>query len=150
MRDLHGKKYYMPYKNLFITALILMVVISLIGIFFYRQLGPYGKAGENPEKEHTVTIYIEDTLTETIVPLTDTITALDLLTLLSEKYVFALETEPYKNLGVIVTKIGHHANGDRGEFWQYYVNGKKPLENSDAFPLHDGDLLEWRFAPSSI
>ncbi|MBO4789137.1 MAG: DUF4430 domain-containing protein [Lachnospiraceae bacterium] len=29
--------------------------------------------------------------------------------------------------------------------WMYYVNGDAPSESSGSFPLHDGDVIEWRY-----
>ena len=50
--------------------------------------------------------------------------------------------------GVFVTGINGTMNGQGGSFWQYWINGAFGTVASDRAPLHTGDLVLWRFAPS--
>ncbi len=47
--------------------------------------------------------------------------------------------------GVFVISINGSANGQSGDFWQYWVNGTYGEVAADHAPLSDGATVTWRF-----
>ena len=141
----------MKYRHIYILTTVFAIII-LGGLFFlfYQETSVPSISLSQELKGKTVAVYIEDTLTKTTAPITDSTSVLDLLIALQKEHQFLFETESYKDLGKIVVTIGHHTNGDRGEVWHYYVNGELPIVSPDAYFLNSGDQLEWRFAQPSI
>ncbi|MDP2586368.1 MAG: DUF4430 domain-containing protein [Candidatus Komeilibacteria bacterium] len=72
-------------------------------------------------------------------------TVLDLLTELTSQNNLELQTKDYGELGVLVTKIGDKENGEGNKYWQYFVNGAKPLIAADGYQLTGGENVEWKF-----
>lgn len=73
-------------------------------------------------------------------------TVLDLLTELTSQNNLDLQTKDYGELGTLVTKIGEKENGEGNLYWQYFVNGTKPLIAADGYQLTGGENVEWKFA----
>lgn len=72
-------------------------------------------------------------------------TVLDLLKELAANNNIDVQTKDYGELGVLVTKIGDKENGQDNKYWQYFVNGAKPLVGADRYQLTGGENVEWKF-----
>jgi Domain of unknown function (DUF4430) len=76
-------------------------------------------------------------------------TAFGLLREASARLGFSLAYVPYEiPKGVFVTGINGSVNGEGGRFWQYWVNGQYANLAADHMPLHDRDVVQWKFSGS--
>lgn len=59
----------------------------------------------------------------------------------------SFESKEYSGMGTLITSINGRTNGDRKNYWQYWVNNSKPNVGADAYKLQGGELIEWKFMP---
>lgn len=105
---------------------------------------PHESAAE--DQMMTVTISIENKLTNTSVSISAHATALDILTKLSESHQdLALESVAYDGLGTLVTSMYGLKNGENNNYWQYTVNGITPQIGASALVPAEGDSIVWSF-----
>ena len=57
---------------------------------------------------------------------------------------FTFTFKDYPSLGAFVESINGKKNAD-GFYWFLYVNGKSSDTGASQTPLHQGDIVEWRF-----
>jgi len=72
-------------------------------------------------------------------------TALDLLQKITEVNEITLETKDYKELGVLVIKIGEKENNQNNKYWQYEVDGIQPQIGAGQYQVQAGERIEWKF-----
>lgn len=63
---------------------------------------------------------------------------------------FDLQTKDYGEMGVLVEKIGDKKNGDNGNYWMYYVDGKLSDVGASQQEVYPGSIVEWRFEKPSF
>lgn len=80
----------------------------------------------------------------------DKLTAFDVLQKAAEALGLGLETKDYGEMGVLVEKLGDKKNGDSGNYWMYYVNGKLAPVAANKQEVKAGDRVEWRFEKPSF
>lgn len=72
-------------------------------------------------------------------------TVLEILKKLTAANNLTLETKDFKDLGIMVDKIGGRANGQNKKYWQFFVNNQYAQTGADKTFLKNGDNVEWRF-----
>lgn len=72
-------------------------------------------------------------------------TVFSLLSAMSKKENFSLESKEYKGMGVLVESIDGIKNGTDNKYWQYWINGNLPMVSADQKEVKNGDRIEWRF-----
>lgn len=53
------------------------------------------------------------------------------------------------DLGIFITEIEGKKNGENGNYWQYFINGKYANIGVSNYILKQGDIIEWRFTASN-
>ncbi len=143
-------------KNLFITALTIIVFLVLGQLFLTKIINPQylnKSVGRTfiPDSNSTPSSSVRNTWQVSI----DfgngnkveggvfAQTAYDALQKIAKEKDIKIETKQYK-LGVMITKIGEMA-GSNQYYWSYKVNGKMGTVASDRFILKPGDQIEWEY-----
>ncbi|MEK7482676.1 MAG: DUF4430 domain-containing protein [Patescibacteria group bacterium] len=72
-------------------------------------------------------------------------TCLDILKRGAATLNFDLQTKDYGEMGVLVEKIRDKKNGDGGNYWMYYVDGKLSDVGASQQEIYPGSIVEWRF-----
>jgi hypothetical protein len=60
------------------------------------------------------------------------------------------EYEEYRDLGILITKIGDKKNGTGNRYWQYWVNNRFAPVAASSYVVQDGDIIEWKFIPQKF
>ena len=58
--------------------------------------------------------------------------------------------EEYRDLGMLVTKIGDKKNGEGNRYWQYWVNNRFAPIAASSYVVEAGDIIEWKFIPQKF
>lgn len=82
--------------------------------------------------------------------LTEQLSALDALKLVSKKHDFVVETVFDETLdATLITSIHTDTNGDNACYWQYLVNGEAPMTGADNTFVSNGDSITWYYSQFS-
>lgn len=141
----------MKHLKSIVIAIIFLVVGFLLGQSWQLPQAVVNSPANEQEAEAAkpVTYSLNFTATEVTefqdVEFKANQTVLDLLTQLTSQNDLELQTKDYGELGVLVTKIGDKENGQDNKYWQYFVNGAKPLIAADGYQLTGGENVEWKF-----
>jgi hypothetical protein len=135
-------------KNDFIKLLVLVVLgAALIGtsFIFTQVLAP--RHTEVDARAASITLTIQDRYTNKDIRVTAGETILQLLQELNaQDPALALDTKVYAGMGMLITRLGAHVNGNEAKYWQYKVNGVMPQIGADVYVLKGGEKIEWFFA----
>lgn len=72
---------------------------------------------------------------------------LEVLTLLSDRHGFTLETSFDETFdATMITSINNDVNGENGQYWQYQINKETPLTGADNTVVSNGDVVIWHFS----
>lgn len=61
-----------------------------------------------------------------------------------------VESQDFKDLGVMIKSINKVQNGQKGEYWQYWVNNQYATMAADKQPVLPGDVIMWKFTGSQF
>jgi len=61
---------------------------------------------------------------------------------------FDVKSKNYEGVGSLIESIGGIKNGEKGRYWQYWVNGKYSDVAADKYILKNGDFVIWKFTSS--
>lgn len=145
-------------KRLWIVFVLIVIAIIATHSFSTtttKQSSPVAeklRASETSEalQENRIFITIEGLYSEVPVYMLSGGTALTLLRELDARDTrVQLGVKEYAGLGALVVSMHGEKNGTDDRYWQYTVNHVAPQIGADAYVLHDGDVVEWRFAESS-
>ena len=76
-------------------------------------------------------------------------TVLSLLQYAASTSNFTVVTKDYPQLdSVMVASIANVTNGDGGNYWTYYLDGKLAPIGASQETYRSGDVIEWKFQPS--
>lgn len=141
----------MKHLKSIIIAIIFLVVGFLLGQSWQLPQAVVNSPANEQESgaPQPVTYSLNFTTTEVTefqdVELKPNQTVLDLLKELAASNNLDLQTKDYGELGTLVTKIGDKENGRDNLYWQYFINGAKPLVGADRYQLTGGENVEWKF-----
>lgn len=79
----------------------------------------------------------------------ETYTPFSALQKVAETYTIPLEFDPPNEMGVFVTMIGGHRNGEDQNYWVYEINNESVPVAADKVRLQAGDELIWKFVQPS-
>lgn len=133
----------------FVVGVAAAVAVFLLGLSFGNLPQSVSTAVSQPATGASLLInngeFIHSYANE---PLPQPPTVLGLLEQITEREKIALDVDRSSSLGAFVKQIGEEVNGQRGMYWQYWVNGKQPLVAADRLELMGGETVFWTFSKS--
>ena len=80
--------------------------------------------------------------------ITSNVTVAKFLFECAERYNFSVKADYWQGYSSLFIEAIHDIeNGDGGNYWQYYVNGRFAEVGCSRYYLHDNDVVEWCFEP---
>ncbi|MDP3725526.1 MAG: DUF4430 domain-containing protein, partial [Nanoarchaeota archaeon] len=64
---------------------------------------------------------------------------------LAEEESIEMKTKNFAGLGVMIEELQGRKNGERGNYWQYWINDEYAKVGADAYVPRGGDIIEWKF-----
>lgn len=140
----------MKLKKVFgiIVVILLLIVVSWLGIFLYRDSRPQPVIELKQLKQPTATINVTVKINFADKHLDYPISVIEpatVLTALQAIKDLPIKIQDYGKLGQLVTTIGDQVNGQDGKYWQYWLNGVYAQIGADQQSVRANDLIEWKF-----
>ncbi len=123
--------------------------LFLGGNFWSQTSLPQNTASETKENKASIMLDFGegDVKSYNDVDLTQGENLFDVLKRMTKERGLTFEYKEYKDLGMLITKIGDKENGAENKYWQYWVNNKKSGIGASSYFPQSGDIIEWKFIP---
>lgn len=147
-------------KRTWIVAGVAIAAVFVLWEFSYFIASPDGVTTSpattiSPSLPSTSTAQVtlivfdgEKNTLDTSMPVFETSTVFSLLQSATASSGVAFAYKDYPGMGYLVTKIGDKTNGAGEVYWQYWINGAYAEKSADQQPIHNGDIIDWKFTAS--